>query len=88
MYVTNFDDSTVSVINTNTNDVIARISVGKGPSGIAFDQQKRMYVSNFGNDTVSISNTNTNNLVSSPIKVGEKPIGITYIPSNHKYVRG
>jgi len=50
MYVPNYNDDTVSVINTATNAVIATISVGDGPRGIAFDSgngHTRMYVSNY-----------------------------------------
>jgi len=34
-YVTNASDNTVSVINTNTNKVIATIQVGTGPEQLA-----------------------------------------------------
>ena len=36
MYVTNFNDDTVSVIDTNTNSVIATLPVEDGPVGIAY----------------------------------------------------
>ena len=37
MYVTNFGDDTVSVIDTTTNTVIDTIPVGNVPLGIAYD---------------------------------------------------
>jgi len=47
MYVTNYNDDTVSVINTANNSVIATVSVGDAPDGIAFDStNNRMYVTN------------------------------------------
>jgi len=46
MYVTNYNDDTVSVINTATNSVIATVFIGNTPNGIAFDSENnRMYYS-------------------------------------------
>ena len=57
MYVTNNDDSTVSVIDTNTNTVIGTIPVGNQPSELAFDPlHETMYVTNFDDGTVSVIN--------------------------------
>jgi len=51
MYVTNYNDDTVSVINTANNSVIATITVGDNPHGIAFDSaNNRMYVVNANDD--------------------------------------
>jgi YVTN family beta-propeller protein len=57
MYVTNFEDDNVSVIDTNTNTVIDTITVGDGPFGIAFDPvNERMYTANLDGDNVSVIN--------------------------------
>jgi YVTN family beta-propeller protein len=46
MYVTNYNDDTVSVINTADNLVIATVTIGNTPNGIAFDSTNdRMYYS-------------------------------------------
>ena len=46
MYVTNYSDDTVSVINTADNLVIASVFIGNTPNGIAFDSENnRMYYS-------------------------------------------
>jgi len=47
--------SKVWVINWATNKVIANISVGKHPQGVAFDPSNGyIYVANAGSDTVSV----------------------------------
>ena len=46
MYVTNYNDDTVSVINTADNSVIATVFIGNTPNDIAFDSTNdRMYYS-------------------------------------------
>ena len=46
MYVTNYNDDTVSVINTADNSVIATVTIGNTPNDIAFDSTNdRMYYS-------------------------------------------
>ena len=92
IYVANFDDNTVSVIDTTTNKVIDTnpntpavtdpITVGDAPTGIAYDPvHKMIYVSNhgddLGNDTVSVIDTTTNKVVGS-IRVGDEPLDIAY----------
>jgi YVTN family beta-propeller protein len=88
MYVANYDDGTVSVIDTTTNTVIYTdpstpeidpITVGGGPRGIAYDSgNERMYVTNNGDNTVSVIDTTTNTVIGSPIEVAGNPQGITY----------
>ena len=57
MYVTNQGGTTVSVIDTTTNQVIDRITVGNNPRGIAYDiVHERMYVANLNDSTVSAIN--------------------------------
>ena len=72
MYVTNIANNTVSVIDTNTNTVVAPpIAVESTPIGIAFDStHNRMYVTNAPNNSVSVIDTNTNTVVAPPIAVG------------------
>jgi YVTN family beta-propeller protein len=57
MYVTNQGGTTVSVIDTTTNQVIDTITVGSTPIGIAYDiVHDRMYVANAVSNTVSVIN--------------------------------
>ena len=84
MYVTNVTDDTVSVINTANNSVIATISVGDGPNGIAFDSaNNRMYVANQTDDTVSVIDTATNSVIDT-IPVGDNPNSIAFDPVNNR----
>ena len=79
MYVTNSDNDTVSVIDTNNNTVISSIVVGSGPQGIAYDSKHmRMYVTNLESNSVSAIDTNTNTVLGNPIVVGSGPQGIAY----------
>jgi len=57
MYVTNYIDDTVSVINTANNSVIATVTIGNTPNRIAFDSENnRMYYS-LGNPIADLSKT-------------------------------
>jgi len=68
------------VINGVTNEVIANITVGAGPEGIAYDPSNGyIYVANFCSGTVSVINGTT---VIANITVGAGPEGIAYDPSN------
>ena len=66
MYVTNFNDNTVTILNTTggpdndveTDDVVGTVDVGNDPQSIAYAQDKMlMYVANADDDTVTILNT-------------------------------
>ena len=85
MYVTNFFDGTVTVIDTTTNTVESHIPVGNGTYGIEYDPvNKRMYVTNFFNGTVTVIDTTTNTVIGSPINVIDKSSRIEYDPVNKK----
>jgi len=58
-YITNYNDKTVSVIDTTTNTVIATVNVGNEPIGVAVTG-KNVYVTNQASNTVSVINTKTN----------------------------
>jgi gliding motility-associated-like protein len=80
VYVTNFSDNTVSVINAKTNKVIATIPVGNGPWGMAVSpDDSHVYVTNNEANTVSVITTATNT-VSATIPVGSVPQGICINP--------
>ena len=55
IYVTNYADNTVSVINGTNNTVINTIPVGHTPYGIGVNKKTNMiYVANFDDNTVSV----------------------------------
>jgi len=83
MYVTNNDDSTVSVIDTNTNTVIGTIPVGANPQGIAYDLNQTIYVANIGGITVSVIDTNTNTIIDT-IPVGNQPSDLAFDPLHER----
>jgi YVTN family beta-propeller protein len=83
-YITNSDDNTVSVINTETYEVVATIPVGDHPEGIAISPDShRAYVTNNESETVSVINTTSNRVIKT-IPVGTEPMGICMAPDGSK----
>ena len=63
-YITNNDSNSVSVINTATNTVIARIPIGYGPFGVSVSPDGgRVYIGSFGINTVGVIETATNTVI-------------------------
>ncbi|MFE3548931.1 IPT/TIG domain-containing protein, partial [Streptomyces kronopolitis] len=80
-YVTNNVSNTVSVIDTNTNTVIATIPVGSGPEGLAVTPNgAKIYVANNVSHTVSVINT-ANNTVIATIPVAGAPVQVAVSPN-------
>jgi YVTN family beta-propeller protein len=76
VYVGNFKDSTVSVIDTGTGSVVATVPVAAGPHGMGIAPDGRtVYVSGEGSSDVSVIDTATDR-VSGTINVGKTPHGI------------
>jgi YVTN family beta-propeller protein len=80
-YVTNEDSDDVSVIDTQTNQVVgSRIEVNLIPSWVAITPDGRSaYVANYNGGQVSVIDTQTNQL-GPPIKVAGRPGGIAIMP--------
>jgi YVTN family beta-propeller protein len=79
-YVANSSSSTVSVIATSTNTVVATIPVGANPLMVAITPDgTRAYVTNVSSGTVSVIDTATNTVVAT-IPVGVNPIGVAITP--------
>jgi YVTN family beta-propeller protein len=75
-YVANAEGSTISVIATNNNTVVATIPVGAIPIGVAATPDgTRAYVTNQNSDTVSVIDTASNKVVAT-IPVGQLPDGV------------
>jgi len=78
-YVTNVLSSSVSVINTANNTVIANIAVGSNPWAVAISPNgSTAYVANSGSDTVSV--INTDNYAVTTINVGDGPVALAVTP--------
>ena len=85
-YVTN-TSGTVSVINTMTNTIVATISVGIFPSGVAITPDgTRAYVANIVN-SISVIDTATNAVVAT-IPSGQFPTGLAITPDGNPRLRG
>ena len=94
-YVTNSNDTTISIINTSSNTVTGVIDGFDGPSGMVITPDgATAYVNNYGGPegvgsgngrTVSVVNLKTNTIVGSPITVGQAPAALAITPDG-KYV--
>lgn len=80
VYVTNHGSSSVSVVDTATNAVVATVPVGPGPYGIAVTPDgKHAYVADNGSNNVKVIDTATNT-VTATIPVGAQPYGLAVTP--------
>ncbi len=74
LYVSNWGDNTVSVIDIGSESVIGDINVGKNPEGIVISNDgKRIYVANSDTDNISVIDVATNQ-VTAEIKLNEDNI--------------
>ena len=71
IFVTNYGDGNVSVIDPTTNTVTTTITVGIGPIGMAYDGTN-IYVTNLESSNVSVIDPTTNT-VTATITVGDDP---------------
>jgi len=87
-YVPNSSDDTVAVIDTNTNAVVANITVGPGTVNAAVNNPvwaaatpdgRHIYVTNIFGNNVAVINTSTNT-VATYIPVGNAPEGVAVSP--------
>src|SRR6266852_2051587 len=74
-YITNQSSSTVSVIDTATDTVIATIPVGLAPFGVAVSPDgSKVYVTNISSNTVSVIDTATNTVIATiPVRLPPPP---------------
>ena len=79
-YVTNRTSNNVSVIDTGTDTLVANITVGPTPFGIAITPgYRRVYVTNQGSNNVSVIRTATNRVIAT-VPVGTGPIAVAITP--------
>ncbi len=83
-YVPNFGSfsgTTVSVIDTATNTVVATVTVGNGPvAAVVNAAGTRAYIANQQGNSVSVIDTATNTVVAT-VPVGSQPAGIAVNPA-------
>lgn len=79
-YVSNFNSSSISVIDTATNTVVDTISPLDGPRGVAVSPDgARVFVATDGDDTVSVIRTSDNTVIDT-VTVGDGPQGVAITP--------
>lgn len=79
--IANFGSNDVSIVNLNSNAVVAGIPVGSEPTAIALSvDQSKAYVANFGSSSVSVISLGTNSQTS-VIPVGSSPAALSMDPS-------
>ncbi len=86
------DTGEVSVVNTVTLKVIARVPVGLHPCDIQLDAMRhRLYVANANSDTVSVIDTSTNTLAQTVtvhplrhMRFGSMPDALVIGPTHHR----
>ncbi|MGQ0775682.1 MAG: protein kinase domain-containing protein [Pseudonocardiales bacterium] len=85
VYTANSGDNTVSVIDTDTDKVIATIIVGEYPDDVAVSLDgSRVYTTNQRANTVSVIDTDTNQVIAI-IPVGDGPDSLAVSPDG-RYV--
>lgn len=85
IYVANWSDDNVSVIDGSSNSIIAFVTVGDKPVDVGVNPITNMvYVANNGDGTVSIINGKDNSVVSQPIVVGGMPSSVCVNPATNK----
>ena len=75
LYVTNFGvQGSVSVIDTNTDMVVATVPVGSAPVNVSISADGAdAYVTNAGSSNVSVIDTGTNQVITT-VTVGTNPV--------------
>ncbi|MDG6913419.1 MAG: PKD domain-containing protein [Nitrososphaerota archaeon] len=97
IYVANYNcplptscgQSTISVISTSTNVVVATVPVGNGSLGLAYDNNKgEIFVTNSGSNNVSVVNDTTNTVIRTISFPTSKcmPDGIAYDPAGGEVI--
>ncbi|HTS39903.1 MAG TPA: plastocyanin/azurin family copper-binding protein [Xanthobacteraceae bacterium] len=84
VYVGNFKDNTVSVVDMAMGKVVATIPVAAGPHGMTITRNGRwVYVAGDGSAQVSLIDTSTDKVVQT-IDVGKSPHGLTLTPDGKR----
>lgn len=79
-YVGNFKDNTVSVIDTDSQQLIATVPVAAGPDGIAVGRNDRqVFVSGASVSSLSVIDTASDRIVDT-VEVGKGPQGLAISP--------
>src|SRR5665213_2789504 len=89
-YVTSFNDSKLTVIDTGPNAAIGSIAVGSSPIGVALDtfpsqpSSPMVFVANFNGKSISFVDTTTDTVVGTVSLGNSLPTDMAVDPSTHK----
>jgi YVTN family beta-propeller protein len=88
IYVTNYSDNTVSVIDENKKTVICTINVVSRPNGIGINRNTRLiYVANSGENDISVIDGTTNTIVCTISVAGANQVAVDQ-DNNLIYITG
>lgn len=76
IYLSNFNDKSLIVVNGETNEIVVTIKVGERPHGVDVNEQTNtVYVANYLSDSVSVIDGSNNQIITT-IPVGQNPWGV------------
>lgn len=80
LYVPNYGDGTVSVIDLSDHSLLTTISVGTHPSGVAVSPDGlKVYVANYSSNNISVIDVSSNQVIAT-VSVGANPWGVAVSP--------
>lgn len=84
-YIPNYNDGTITVINTLTNAVLTTIPAGVNPISVAINTDgSRIYVSNASSDNISVISTTTHAIIATIPVIGGFKSGLTISPDGSR----
>jgi YVTN family beta-propeller protein len=84
LYVANYGDKTVTVIDAKTGHARATVRVGDHPKSIAFDPNRNLvYVANTGGGSITVIDA-ASNAVLATLPAGKNPYALAVVPSSSR----
>lgn len=84
LYIANYDDDSVTVVDDIHQTPVAKIKVGRHPQAIAIDAEaNRIYVANTHSDTVTVIDGKNNSVIAT-LNAGRHPFGAALSPDGTK----
>jgi len=82
LYVANYGDNTVAVVNAKTGRIAAMLPVGDHPKAIAFDAERNLvYVANTGGNSVTVIDAKRQEVVVT-LPAGKSPYALAVVPGS------
>jgi YVTN family beta-propeller protein len=84
LYVANYGDDSITVMDEATGTTSASVSVGRHPKAVVFDAKRKMvYVANTSDDSVTVIDA-ANNTVLATLPAGKNPYALAAVPGGNK----